>query len=66
MPEHRGKKVYGGVAYLRVGNKERESEVVRHAEERGLFVIKIIGDSNKIVNSKDFVPHDFHPQATKT
>ena len=62
MSEHRGKKIYGGVAYIKISNKEKESEVVKHAEELGLFVIKVIGDSNKIVNSSDFVPRDFHPQ----
>ena len=62
MSEHRGKKIYGGVAYIKIGNKDKESEVVKHAEELGLFVIKVIGDSNKIVNSADFVPRDFHPK----
>ncbi len=51
---YRGRPVYGAVAYLR-----GDSSVIRHAERRGLFVIRATGSSASIVNEPDFEPRAF-------
>ena len=51
---YRGRPVYGAVAYLR-----SDSSVTRHAERRGLFVIRATGSSASIVNEPDFEPRVF-------
>ena len=53
-PEHKDKKVYGAVAYLRA---DEFSDV--HAEKKGLFVIRATGSSAKIINDKDFKAKKF-------
>ena len=53
-PEHKDKKVYGAVAYLRA---DEFSDV--HAEKKGLFVIRATGSSAKIINDKNFKAKKF-------
>jgi len=54
IPEYKGFKVYGAVAFLRA---EEESDV--YADKKKLFVIRATGDSAAIVNEEDFVPKAF-------
>ncbi len=49
-----GHRLYGAVAYL-----EADESVVRHAERRGLFVIRATGSSASIVNQPGFEPRLF-------
>ena len=57
----RRKVVYGGIAYLNTktkknGDSGNESSIIKNAEEKGIFVMKIFGKNNtKLVNSKGFV-----------
>ena len=53
-PEYKGKKIYGAVAYLRA-----DENSTKHAERRGLFVIRATGNSASIINKKDFKPKAF-------
>ena len=53
-PGDASKKVYGGVAYIR-----EESEAARYAARQGLFVIRAVGDSARIVNNAEFKPVSF-------
>ena len=52
---YESKVVYGAVAYLKAENR---SQVL--AEEEGLFIIEVTGDSARIVNKTDFKPKLFH------
>ena len=54
LPEYKGKKVYGAVAYLKV-NEEADM----YAENKGLFVIRATGDSASITNKENFKPKVF-------
>ena len=54
FPDHRGRTIYGAVAYL-----EGSDDVARHAERQGLFVIRATGSSASIVNAPDFEPREF-------
>lgn len=54
LPEYKGKKVYGAVAYL----KMNEGADV-YAEKKGLFVIRATGDSASITNKESFKPKVF-------
>ena len=56
VKRHRKSKVYAGVAYVRTSSSE--AKVIKNAEDNGLFVIKVINNTNKIVNSPDFRLHD--------
>ena len=49
LPEYKGLKLYGAVAYLRA-----EQSSGKYAEKQGLFVIRATGGSASIVNQKDF------------
>ena len=51
---YRNLPVYGAVAYLR-----SDASVIRHAERRGLFVIRATGNSASIVNGPGFEPRVF-------
>ena len=51
---HKGRKLYGAVAYLKA-----EGKAVGFAEEQGLFVIKAVGDSAHLVNKANFKPKIF-------
>ena len=51
---HKGRKLYGAVAYLKA-----EGKAVGFAEEQGLFVIKAVGDSAHLVNKANFKPKVF-------
>ena len=59
VKRHEKSKIYAGIAYVKTGSNE--ADVVKHAEDNGLFVIKVINNTNKIVNSADFKLHDQHP-----
>lgn len=59
MPEHKGKKVYGIMAFVKVVG--REKEVVDYAQSKGLMVIKAMSGTNKILNPEGFKFRDFHP-----
>ena len=54
VPEYKGKKIYGAVAYL----KANQSSNI-NAEDRGLFVIRALGNSASILNKKSFQPKAF-------
>ena len=54
LPAYSGHRLYGAVAYL-----EADESVVRHAERRGLFVIRATGSSASIVNQPGFEPRLF-------
>ena len=54
FPDHRGRTIYGALAYLESGE-----EVARHAERQGLFLIRATGSSASIVNAPDFMPRDY-------
>ncbi len=54
LPAYSGHRLYGAVAYL-----EADESVVRHAERRGLFVIRATGSSASIVNQSGFEPRLF-------
>ena len=60
MPRYTGRKVYAGVAYVKTGSNE--ADVIKHAEDSGLFVIKVVNNTNKIVNSADFKLRDHRPE----
>jgi hypothetical protein len=49
--EYYDKQLLGAVAFLK-----SETNVVKYAEDSGLFTIKATGDSAKIVNKNSFVP----------
>ena len=44
--ELKGRKIYGGVAFLGTSARVSENEIVQHIEENGLFGVKIIGKSS--------------------
>ena len=54
LREHRDKKVYGAVAYLRA---DQSSDI--YAEKQGLYVIRATGNSAKIINGKGFRARKF-------
>ena len=54
FPDHRERKVYGAVAYL----KANEGSPA-YAERRGLFVIRATGSSASITNPAGFRPRAF-------
>ncbi len=54
MPYHKGKTIYGAVAWLRA-----DAESDTYAEKQGLFVIRATGSSASIVNREDFKPQVF-------
>ena len=56
VKRHRKSKVYAGIAYVRTSSSE--AKTIQDAEDNGLFVIKVIKGTNKIVNSSDFRLHD--------
>ena len=49
-------KIYAGIAYVRTSSNE--AKTIEHAEQNGLFAIKVINDTSKVVNSPDFKLHD--------
>ena len=49
LREYQGMTVYGAVAYLRA-----DESAVRYAENQGMYVIRAVGDSAKIINGADF------------
>ena len=53
--EFSNKKVYIAIGYLKADN---EKLLIKYAERQGLFVIKAVGDSAKLVNS----PQTFKPK----
>ena len=55
VPEHKGKKVYGAVAFLKAN-----SSADVFAEKEGLFVIRAVGSSASIINKKNFKPKIFY------
>ncbi len=54
MPEFKGKKVYGAVAYLKANQSSD-----KRAEKEGLFVIRATGSSSSIINKQGFKPKFF-------
>ena len=54
LKEHKDKKVYGAVAYLRA---DQSANI--YAEKQGLYVIRATGNSAKIVNDEDFKARKF-------
>ena len=56
VKRHKHSKVYAGIAYVRTSSSE--AKTINDAENNGLFVIKVIKGTNKIVNSSDFRLHD--------
>ena len=56
VKRHRKSKIYAGVAYVKTSSNE--DKVIKYAEDNGLFVIRVINNTNKIVNSPNFKLHD--------
>ena len=56
VKRHKKSKIYAGVAYVRTSSNE--DKTIEDAEDNGLFVIKVINNTNRIVNSLDFKLHD--------
>ena len=54
MRHYADKKVYGAVAYIR-----SDAGSAKLAAKRGLFVIKAVGDSARMTNTKAFKPRSF-------
>ena len=54
FPDHKNKKLYAAVAYL-----DSEDKAIRYAEAQGLFVVRAVGDSAKIINKAGFKPKVF-------
>ena len=54
MRHYADKKVYGAVAYIRA-----DAGSAKLAAKRGLFVIKAVGDSARMTNTKAFKPRSF-------
>ena len=54
FPEYESKDIYGAVAYL----KQNEG-TAKNAEKKGLYVIRAVGSSAKIVNKKNFQAKKF-------
>ena len=52
--EYQSHKIYGAVAYLNC-----DSKAATFAEKQGLFVIKAVGDSARLINDKNFKPKTF-------
>ena len=55
VPEFKGRKVLGAVAYLKV-----DHSVEVYAERQGLYVIRATGSSASIINQADFQPRVFY------
>lgn len=51
LPEYSSKKIYGAIAYIHVDEKAE-----KYAGSKGLFVIKAVGKSAKLVNQESFKP----------
>lgn len=54
LPEFHDKKVYGAVAFIHT-----EENVITHAQNSGLLVIRATGNSASIINDNDFLPKTF-------
>ena len=54
LPEFHEKKVYGAMAFIHT-----EENVITHAQNSGLLVIKATGNSASIINDNDFRPKTF-------
>ena len=54
MRQYADKKIYGGVAYVRA-----DAGSAKLAAKRGLFVIRAVGESARIINSPNFKPRSF-------
>ena len=55
VPEFKGRKVLGAVAYLKV-----DHSVEVYAERQGLYIIRATGSSASIINEADFQPRVFY------
>ena len=54
LPEFHDKKVYGAVAFIHT-----EENVITHAQNCGLLIIRATGNSASIINENDFLPKTF-------
>ena len=54
LPEFHEKKVYGAMAFIHT-----EENVITHAQNSGLLVIRATGNSASIINDNDFRPKTF-------
>ena len=54
MRQYADKKIYGAVAYIRA-----DAGSAKLAAKRGLFVIRAVGESARIINSPNFKPRSF-------
>ena len=55
VPEFKGRKVLGAVAYLKV-----DHSVEVYSERQGLYIIRATGSSASIINQADFQPRVFY------
>ena len=60
LPDHKHKCIYGVIAFVKIDGNE--SEVIEHALNQGLIVVKALDGTNKVLNAKDFKPRDFCPR----
>lgn len=54
MPEHRGKKVYGMVIFVK-----GDQNAIQLAAKHGIYIVEANDENFKLRNGKDFVPKDF-------
>ena len=54
FPEYSNKVIYGAVAFIKA-----DASSDKYSESKGLFVIRAVGSSSSIMNSKDFTPEKF-------
>ena len=66
LPQHKDKKIYGAVSYLKskieVSDKESDKEGIKaskYAQEQGLFVINVSGETASMLNNESFTPKAF-------
>ena len=60
LPDHKHKCIYGVIAFVKIDGNE--SEVIEHALNQGLIVVKALDGTNKVLNAKGFKPRDFCPR----
>ena len=58
MPDHRHKKIYGLIAFVKIDDGY-EDEVLSRAREYGLLVVKAMGDTFKVLNPAGTELHDY-------
>ena len=58
LPKHQRKKVYGIIAYVKVG-LDKERAVFDYAWSKGLLVVKAMDGTNRVIEHENFTVHDY-------